>query len=148
MAADVRFGHLPAYGEAILPSPCAPLIGGAVAASAGAPVDIQARYSAVRFQALVADAEPERMSVITRRFIIERGAVRERVPDDHVAEDAPIVHALPVEVRVAFLNRVVLDRASCAISDLRRRMYISPVGAIEGLVYLQPELVNFVESVF
>src|SRR6266508_4029721 len=97
MAADVRFGHLPAYDKAIFPSPCAALIGGAVAASAGA-----------------------------------------RVRDDHVAEDAPIVHALPVEVRVAFQNRIVLDCAGYAIGNMRCLMSLGPVGAVAGLVDFQP----------
>src|SRR6266511_4784313 len=148
MAADVRFGHLPAYDKAIFPSPCAALIGGAVAASAGAPVDIQARYSAVRFQALVTDAEPECMPVAARHFIIGRGAVGERVRDDHVAEDAPIVHALPVEVRVAFQNRIVLDCAGYAIGNMRCLMSLGPVGAVAGLVDFQPDLVDVLNPSF
>src|SRR6266545_1836341 len=120
----------------------------AAAASAGAPVDIQARYSAVRFQALVTDAEPECMPVAARHFIIGRGAVGERVRDDHVAEDAPIVHALPVEVRVAFQNRIVLDCAGYAIGNMRCLMSLGPVGAVAGLVDFQPDLVDCLEPVF
>jgi hypothetical protein len=148
VATDIGFGHLPAYGEAIFPSLCAALIGGAVAASAGAPLDIHARYSAVGFQALVTDAEPEGMPVVTRRFVIERRAVGERMCDDHVTQDPPVVYALLVEVRVAFLNRIVLDRAGCAIGNLRRRLSSGPIGAVAGLVDLQPDLVDCLEPVF
>src|SRR5262249_23925150 len=58
VVANVGFGHLPTYGVAIFPSPYAALIGGAVAASAGATMYVQVRYSTVRFHALVMDTEP------------------------------------------------------------------------------------------
>src|SRR5882672_10223827 len=122
MAADVRFGHLPAYGEPILLTRCAVFICSPFAASAGAPVDIQGRYSTVRFPALVTDVESECMSVLARHFIIERGVVSERMPDDQVAEYPPIVHVFPIKLRDTFLMRIILSRTGCAISDLRRRM--------------------------
>jgi hypothetical protein len=59
-----------------------------------------------------------------------------------------IVHALLFEVRFAFLKIVILGRGGCAIGDLRRRLYLDLVGVVAGLVDLQSDLVDCIESVF
>src|SRR5262249_11381542 len=59
MMLDGRIGCLPAYREAIIPAFGASLIGGPVAASASAPVNVQIRNSAIRFYAFIKDVEPE-----------------------------------------------------------------------------------------
>src|SRR5262245_41375 len=75
--------------------------------------------------------EPEGMSMVARRFIIERGGVRSGMSDDRVTQNNSIVLPLPIGVP----GGVFAWRAwsGFAIRDLRKTMIPTAISAAPSL---------------
>src|SRR5262249_33537541 len=62
------------------------------ATSICAPLDVERRDPAVRFQAFVTNPKAEGLAVIARRLVVEPRAFIPRFSDDLIAQGEPVIH--------------------------------------------------------